>query len=83
MSNLKLEIIDTHWRFLPADSLLNVIKFHQIKKVCLYVTLFFILLTLKTSKSLVIIKISLKVKETLNYTNKENVRLKSRCSFME
>ena len=43
MWNLKLEIIDTHRCFVPADS-----------QFCQYVALYFAPLTLKTSKSLVI-----------------------------
>ena len=42
MRNLKLEIIDTHGCFLPADSFQNVIKLYQIKQFCLYLTLYFV-----------------------------------------
>ena len=54
MRNLKLEIIDTRRCFPPADSLQNVIKFHQVKRFCLYITLYFVPVTLKTSKCLLI-----------------------------
>ena len=54
MRNLKLEIIGTHRCFVPADSLQNVIKFHYTKQFCQYVALYFIPLTLRTSKALVI-----------------------------
>ena len=54
MRDFNLEIIDTHRCFLPVDSFQNGIKFHEIKQFCLYLTLYFIPLTLKPSKSLVI-----------------------------
>ena len=54
MWNLTLEIIDTHRCFLPADSFQNLIKFHLIELFCLYLTQYFIPLTSRSSKSLVI-----------------------------
>ena len=57
MQNLKLKILETHWCFLPADSLQNIIKLNYIKECCLYVTLYFVPLTLKNIGNLVYIKI--------------------------